>query len=550
MSIFFENRERIWLISMVQVAWAGGNETEFMNQGKYFLDQWLSNPIIYLLLTLVLGVLILKNYFSSSTPTPSNISNEQDIVCLETKTKQTPYVFQSKEIQPDQVENNAQFDVIIVGAGIAGSSLAKTLGDDGRKVLLIERDLTEPDRIVGELLQPGGVQILKQLNLEKCLYDIDGQPTYGYTVFHPIDGPVKLPFPLQNGKQPYGVAFHHGRFVQNLRECARNQKNVTIAEGTVCTVLKEGDVVTGVNYKSKVNGDIKSASAPLTVVVDGCFSNFRKQLCDQPSPNSGSKFYGIIFKSQLPFPGYGHVFLAEPSLVLCYSIGTNETRMLIDIPNDVLPEGKSPQSYFHEKILPQLPTSIQDSVKQAIDEGNVRSMPCTTLHPSPLKFKGVIVLGDAWNMRHPLTGGGMTVALSDVSIFRSILKGVDIHNPDQLQSAIKKFQSRRKPLALTINMLAFSLYSVLRADMQDMRDGCFKYFKLGPKAFSTPMALLGGLETSTFLLLKHYIAVAFYSVLHLLLPFPHPVKIYQSFCMLAKAAIVISKSKGEILPRL
>lgn len=224
MSIFFENRERIWLISMVQVAWAGGNETEFMNQGKYFLDQWLSNPIIYLLLTLVLGVLILKNYFSSSTPTPSNISNEQDIVCLETKTKQTPYVFQSKEIQPDQVENNAQFDVIIVGAGIAGSSLAKTLGDDGRKVLLIERDLTEPDRIVGELLQPGGVQILKQLNLEKCLYDIDGQPTYGYTVFHPIDGPVKLPFPLQNGKQPYGVAFHHGRFVQNLRECARNQK--------------------------------------------------------------------------------------------------------------------------------------------------------------------------------------------------------------------------------------------------------------------------------------------------------------------------------------
>jgi squalene monooxygenase len=28
---------------------------------------------------------------------------------------------------------------------------------------------------------------------------------------------------------------------------------------------------------------------------------------------------------------------------------------------------------------------------------------------------GVVVLGDALNMRHPLTGGGMTVTLRDVN---------------------------------------------------------------------------------------------------------------------------------------
>ena len=37
---------------------------------------------------------------------------------------------------------------------------------DGRNVLLVERDLTEPDRIVGELLQPGGYLKLLALGLE------------------------------------------------------------------------------------------------------------------------------------------------------------------------------------------------------------------------------------------------------------------------------------------------------------------------------------------------------------------------------------------------
>lgn len=37
---------------------------------------------------------------------------------------------------------------------------------DGRQVHVIERDLSEPDRIVGELLQPGGYLKLTELGLE------------------------------------------------------------------------------------------------------------------------------------------------------------------------------------------------------------------------------------------------------------------------------------------------------------------------------------------------------------------------------------------------
>lgn len=45
----------------------------------------------------------------------------------------------------------------------------------GRRVLLIERDLKQPDRIIGELLQPGGYLMLKKLGLAQCVEGIDAQ---------------------------------------------------------------------------------------------------------------------------------------------------------------------------------------------------------------------------------------------------------------------------------------------------------------------------------------------------------------------------------------
>lgn len=53
-----------------------------------------------------------------------------------------------------------------MGAGILGSAVAAALGRDGRHITAVERDLSEPNRIVGELLQPGGFRALKKLGLE------------------------------------------------------------------------------------------------------------------------------------------------------------------------------------------------------------------------------------------------------------------------------------------------------------------------------------------------------------------------------------------------
>lgn len=56
--------------------------------------------------------------------------------------------------------------MVIVGAGVLGSAMAAVLARDGRRVTVVERDMREPDRIVGELLQPGGYRALRRLGLE------------------------------------------------------------------------------------------------------------------------------------------------------------------------------------------------------------------------------------------------------------------------------------------------------------------------------------------------------------------------------------------------
>ncbi|KAE9599318.1 hypothetical protein Lal_00044060 [Lupinus albus] len=153
-------------------------------------------------------------------------------------------------------------DVIIVGAGVAGAALAYTLGKDGRRVHVIERDLNEPDRTVGELLQPGGYLKLTELGLEDCVDKIDAQQVYGYVLYK--DGKhVKTSFPLDKfGSHVSGRSFHNGRFIQRMRHKALSLPNVKLEQGTVTSLLEEKGIIKGVHYKTKCREEL-IAKAPL-----------------------------------------------------------------------------------------------------------------------------------------------------------------------------------------------------------------------------------------------------------------------------------------------
>ncbi|KAJ6939691.1 squalene monooxygenase SE1-like [Populus alba x Populus x berolinensis] len=443
--------------------------------------------------------------------------------------------------------NVSDADVIIVGAGVAGAALAHTLGKDGRRVRVIERDLTEPDRIVGELLQPGGYLKLIELGLEDCVEKIDAQKVFGYALFK--DGKhTQLSYPLEKFHSDVaGRSFHNGRFIQSMREKAVSLPNVHLEQGTVTSLLEEKGTIRGVQYKTK-DGQELTAFAPLTIVCDGCFSNLRRSLCN-PKVDVPSCFVGMILENcQLPCANHGHVILGDPSPILMYPISSTEIRCLVDIPGQKVPSISSGEmaKYLKTLVAPQLPPEVYDAFLAAVDKGNIRTMPNRSMPAAPYPTPGALLMGDAFNMRHPLTGGGMTVALSDIVVLRNLLRPLrDLNDSPTLCKYLESFYTLRKPVASTINTLAGALYKVFCASpdeaRKEMRQACFDYLSLGGVFSEGPVSLLSGLNPRPLSLVAHFFAVAIYGVGRLLLPFPSPKRIWIG-------ARLISGASGIIFP--
>lgn len=236
--------------------------------------------------------------------------------------------------------SSPRYDAIIIGAGIAGCALAHALSTLPRpkplRIGLVERSLSEPDRIVGELLQPGGVIALKRLGIESCLEGIDAIPVKGYCV---VEGGKSVHIPYPGTYE--GRSFHHGRFVMKLREAAARAQGVEMIEATV-TELMQADSnrrITGVTLsrKGEVDGqDFKeSLVADVVIVADGCFSNFRNVVMGVAAvkPSTKSHFIGAILEdARLPIPNHGTVALVKGfGPVLLYQISEHDTRILIDV---------------------------------------------------------------------------------------------------------------------------------------------------------------------------------------------------------------------------
>ncbi|ESW32951.1 hypothetical protein PHAVU_001G031600 [Phaseolus vulgaris] len=444
-------------------------------------------------------------------------------------------------------KRDADVDVIIVGAGVAGAALAHTLGKDGRRVHVIERDLSEPDRIVGELLQPGGYLKLIELGLEDCVDKIDAQQVFGYALFK--DGKhTRLAYPLEKFHSDIsGRSFHNGRFIQRMREKASTLPNVRLEQGTVTSLVEEKGTIKGVQYKNK-DGQELTTFAPLTIVCDGCFSNLRRSLCN-PKVDVPSCFVGLLLENcELPCANHGHVILGDPSPILFYRISSTEIRCLVDVPGKKVPSisNGEMEKYLKTTVAPQIPPELYDAFIAAVDKGNIRTMPNRSMPADPLPTPGALLMGDAFNMRHPLTGGGMTVALSDIVVLRNLLRPLpDLNDAPTLCKYLESFYTLRKPVASTINTLAGALYKVFCASpdqaRKEMRQACFDYLSLGGLFSEGPVSLLSGLNPRPLSLVLHFFAVAIYGVGRLLLPFPSPKRVWIG-------ARLISGASGIIFP--
>ena len=93
----------------------------------------------------------------------------------------------------------------------------------------------------------------------------------------------------------------------------------------------------------------------------------------------------------------------------------------------------------------QIPTELYNAFISAIDKGNIKTMPNRSMPADPQPTPGALLLGDAFNMRHPLTGGGMTVALSDIVVLRDLLRPLrNLTDASVLCKYLESFYTLRK----------------------------------------------------------------------------------------------------------
>lgn len=431
-------------------------------------------------------------------------------------------------------------DVVVVGAGVFGCAIAYALANQGRSVILLERWMHEPDRIVGELLQPGGVAALHKLGLGACLEGIDSVPCHGYTVLHK-GRPVVVQYPTVDeagrathawhgagteGKRPQGRGFHHGRFIMQMRRACQAHANISVFETEVVSTVRGqvSDQILGVETRTtdKATGDKRADCffGSLTVIADGYASKFRRQVITRP-PVVRSKFYALeLIDCPLPKPGHALVIIGDAFPVLLYQIGSRETRALIDVPSDcpdASPAAGGVRGYIDKRVLPAVPEPIRACMIRALSDGKIpRSMPNSWLPPSPQGTPGLVLLGDAMNMRHPLTGGGMTVAFNDAVLLSDLLQPdrvPDLGDARAVQRAMDTLYARRKNLTGIVNVLAQALYSLFAANdpqLHILQRGCFAYFERGMT--DGPSALLAAIVQRPIVLFYHFFSVAFLAI--------------------------------------
>ncbi|GME68049.1 unnamed protein product [Ambrosiozyma monospora] len=219
--------------------------------------------------------------------------------------------------------------------------------------------------------------------------------------------------------------------------------------------------------------------------------------------------------------------------------------------SDKVPKREEALKYLTNEVLPALPLSVQPSFKDAIDMGGpdvYRAMANQYLTARANTVPGLICVGDSLNMRHPLTGGGMTVGLNDAVLLTKMLSEIpdeDLGNEDIMLDKMLSFHSERKSLDVVLNTLSIALYALFAADNQYLKilqRGCFLYLLRGGDCTNGPIGLLSGLVPDWFVLFKHFFAVAFYAcylnfVDRGILGFP--VALYENISVLVTAAFVL-----------
>lgn len=297
------------------------------------------------------------------------------------------------------------YDVLVVGANVAGSSMSYKLAKQGLKVAML--DLLPSDKIGAHSCGDGlDVHEFKRLGLKVPT----GEFVYGDVIRGKIIAPNGTDSLAAQGKIK---AVHRYHFCQHLKDRAVDSGVELIAPARAVAPILVKDYVVGLKYKlrSQKKGETQELRSKILVDGSGLNAAMRKQLppnwpvTERTDKNDIAVCYkeSRTFEKPLPEKFIHGYFSSEVAPGGFYWLATR-SRTLINVGLGINLQYMplSPKQQLYKKILPRHP--ILNSSKVIWKGGGMvpRRQPM-----SCMVGNGFIAAGDAATMVNPMSGGGI-----------------------------------------------------------------------------------------------------------------------------------------------
>jgi flavin-dependent dehydrogenase len=309
-------------------------------------------------------------------------------------------------------------DVLIIGAGPAGSAAAAVLAEHGHRVLVLEREKF-PRYHIGESLLPFTYQPLERLGLIDRMKQSCFQKKYSVVFVQP-NGKASQPFYFFTRYDRETVAqtwqVLRSEFDLMLMEHARERGARVLEETTVARLVKDGSRVLGVRARSK-DGKEQEYHAPITIDCSGkeSFAAVREgwRLRD---PFLNKVAVWTYYKGSKREAGLdeGQTTVAfVPEKGWFWHIPMHDDLVSVGVVADgkyLSREGvKSPEAIFQREVGQNL--WIQDHLSVGHQTGPYYITGEFTFHARHCYRPGLLLAGDAFCFLDPVFSSGLMMAL-------------------------------------------------------------------------------------------------------------------------------------------
>jgi 2-polyprenyl-6-methoxyphenol hydroxylase-like FAD-dependent oxidoreductase len=164
-------------------------------------------------------------------------------------------------------------DVIIVGGGLGGSTLASAVAHGGRRVLVLEREKEFKDRVRGENMLPWGVAAARRLGVVDDLLAAGGRQVPFFNVYFMGTQTEHRSFPMTTPSREPSLNMFHPDLQETLLAGAANAGAQVMRGAEVQSIAEQER---GWKVMFGENGRTRSMNARLVVGADGRFSSMRR----------------------------------------------------------------------------------------------------------------------------------------------------------------------------------------------------------------------------------------------------------------------------------